>query len=211
MKERVLIRTLILFLVWGFLISPATQANPKDKDRWNKKYDSESYLFGKHPIKFLYDHTHLLPKGRVLDIAMGEGRNGVYLAAQGFDVIGLDISEEGLKKAEHLARENNVTIETRVVDLETVQLKKSAFDVIICSYYMQRDLFSQMKAALKSGGMVLVETYNIDYLKYNAHFKTEWALNENELLNSFQDFKILRYQSVDDGKLAYSSILAQKP
>ncbi len=211
MKERVLIQTLILILIWGFLILPVTQAHQKDKDRWNKKYDSESYLFGKHPIKFLYDHTHLLPKGRVLDIAMGEGRNGVYLATQGFDVVGVDISEEGLKKAEHLARTNNVTIETRVVDLETIQLEKNAYGVIICSYYMQRDLFPQMKAALKSGGMLLVETYNNDYLKYNSHFKPEWALNENELLNLFQDFKILRYQSVDDGKLAYSSILAQKP
>lgn len=76
---------------------------------------------------------------------------------------------------------------------------------------MQRDLFPQIKKALKPGGMVVIETYNTDYLKYNARFKPEWALQKNELLNLFKDFKILRYQAVDDGKLAYSSILAQRP
>ena len=64
---------------------------------------------------------------------------------------------------------------------------------------------------LKPGGLILVETFNTDYLKYNPHFKQEWALKENELLYLFEDFKILRYQTVDDGKLAYSSILAQRP
>lgn len=99
MKSRTFNQSLIFLLVFGLMISIATEAHEIDKERWNKKYDSKSYLFGKHPIKFLYDHIHFLPKGRALDIAMGEGRNGVFLATQGFDVVGLDISEEGLKKS----------------------------------------------------------------------------------------------------------------
>ena len=59
-----------------------------------------------------------------LDIAMGEGRNGVYLATKGFDVIGVDISEKGLQKAHQLANELNTKIETRVVDLENYHLEK---------------------------------------------------------------------------------------
>ena len=78
---------------------------------------------------FLREHLELLPRGKVLDIAMGEGRNGVYLAAQGYQVLGWDTSEVGLQKAHRLARERNTTIETKVVDLENTQLVKDEFAI----------------------------------------------------------------------------------
>lgn len=184
-------------------------AKPKDKDRWNSKYETEVYLFGEKPIPFLVENVHLLPKGKVLDIAMGEGRNGVYLATQGFEVLGLDISEKGLEKAHNLAKKNNVTIETKVVDLESFTLEPNSYDVILCTYYMQKDLFKQFQSALKPGGMIVVETYNVDYLKY-VQFSRKWALDTNELLDIFEGLRVIRYQDYDDGKEAYSSIIAQK-
>tara|TARA_B100000686_G_scaffold270802_1_gene287279 strand:+ start:2210 stop:2845 length:636 start_codon:yes stop_codon:yes gene_type:complete len=211
MKNFLWIPFFVFFSILSFILFSQSFANERDKTRWNSKYQEETYLFGKFPIKFLYDYVHLLPIGRALDVAMGEGRNGVFLSLKGFDVVGVDISEEGLRKAQKLAKENNVKIETRVVDLENARFEKNAYEAVICSYYMQRDLFPKMKAALKRGGMILVETYNQDYLKYNSRFKPQWALEENELLKLLHDFKIIRYQAVDDGKLAYSSILAQKP
>lgn len=198
---------LLLFIV---LIPGHGMAREKDKSRWDSKYDTETYIFGVTPIPFLVDSLDLLPKGRTLDIAMGEGRHGVFLATKGFDVLGLDISEKGLQKAHRLAESKNTTIETRVVDLENHTLEKNAYDLIICTYYMQRDLFPQFKDALKSGGMALVETYNVDHLKY-AKFNPKWLLRTNELLEIFKGFKIIRYQAVDNGELAYSSILIQKP
>ena len=90
--KRIALFTALLIL--GF--STIVFAHSKDKDRWDNKYDTEVYLFGENPIPFLVKNVHLLPKGKVLDLAMGEGRNGVYLATQGFDVIGLDISATGL-------------------------------------------------------------------------------------------------------------------
>jgi 2-polyprenyl-3-methyl-5-hydroxy-6-metoxy-1,4-benzoquinol methylase len=186
-------------------------AHPKDKERWDGKYDTKDFIFGKEPIPFLRDNLHLLPKGKVLDLAMGEGRNGVFLAEQGFDVEGWDISETGLKKAHQLAAEHKTAIKTRVVDLDHAKPDKGAYDIVLCAYYMQRDLFPAMKDAVKSGGLVVVETYNLDFLKYNPRFREEWALKTNELLDIFKDFKILRYQVYDDGVEAYSSIIAQKP
>jgi tellurite methyltransferase len=185
-------------------------AKSKDKDRWNNKYETEIYLFGEKPIPFLADNVHLLPKGKVLDIAMGEGRNGVYLATQGFEVLGLDISEKGLEKAHNLAKKNKVTIATKVVDLESFTLEPNSYDVILCTYYMQKDLFKQFQSALKPGGMIVVETYNVDYLKY-AQFSRKWALDTNEMLDIFKGLRVIRYQDYDDGKEAYSSIIAQKP
>lgn len=192
------------------LLTAFADAKPRDKDRWDSKYDKEVYIYGKEPVPFLKENVGLLPKGKALDLAMGEGRNGVFLATQGFDVVGLDISEVGLEKAHRLAREKGTKIETRVVDLENHSLEKGAYDVVICMYYMQRDLFPQMKDALKPGGMAVVQTYNVDYLKY-AGFPRKYLLDTNELLELFKGFKIIRYESYDDGKEAYSSIIAQKP
>ena len=204
--QRIILLTTLFLLIscWSVF------AHPKDKDRWDNKYSTEGYLFGEKPIPFLVENVRLLPKGKVLDIAMGEGRNGVYLATQGFDVTGLDISAKGLEKAHKLAEKNNVTIETKVVDLESFQLEPNTYDVILCSYYMQRDLFKQFQSALKPGGMIVVETYNVDYLKY-ARFSRKWALDTNELLDIFKDMRVIRYQDYDDGKEAYSSIIAQNP
>lgn len=200
----------LLIMVWVVSEPQTVAAKPNDKTRWDSKYDTNKFIFGKRPIRFLVNNFHLLPKGRTLDIAMGEGRNGVYLATKGFDVIGVDISEKGLQKAHQLANELNTKIETRVVDLENYQLEKNAYDLVICTYYLQRDLFPQMMDAVKPGGMVLVETYNMDYLNY-SQFNKNYLLKTNELLEVFKDFKIIRYQSFDNGKEAYSSIIAQRP
>jgi len=200
----------IFFLILSAFTPMVVSAASNDQTRWDKYYNMEEFLYGTEPIPFLKDNISLLPKNKALDLAMGEGRNGVYLATQGFDVLGLDISPVGLNKAQQLAKHYNATIQTRVVDLENYQLEKNSYDVIICTYYMQRDLFDQIKGSLKPGGMVLIETFNTDYLKY-SRFPKKYLLKPNELLEIFKNFKIIRYQVYDDGKEAFSSIIAQKP
>ena len=203
-------QSLIFFLVLSLLIPTIALAAPRDQTRWDQHYNIEEFLFGTEPIRFLEENIRLLGRGKALDLAMGEGRNGVYLAIHGFDVLGLDISPVGLSKAHYLAEYHNVKIKTQVVDLENYQLEKNTYDLILCTYYMQRDLFEQMKESIKPGGMILIETYNIDYLRY-ANFSRKYLLDHNELLKIFKDFKIIRYQAYDDGEEAYSSIIAQKP
>ncbi|MGV7221001.1 MAG: class I SAM-dependent methyltransferase [Nitrospinales bacterium] len=201
---------LFISIFIGFLIVTSADAKPRDKERWDNNFNEEFYIYGKEPVPFLVDNVNILPKGKALDLAMGEGRNGVYLATQGFDVLGLDISPIGLDKAQMLAEENGVSISTAIADLEEVDLENETYDVILCMYYLQRDLFQKMKDALKSGGMVVVETYNTDYLKY-SNFNKKYLLEPNELLEIFKDFKIIKYEMFDDGEEAYSSIIAQKP
>lgn len=207
--RKLFLNSLAFLIVTAMLGAPLLHAKPRDKDRWDEKYSTEAYIFGQEAVPFLKQNIHLLPKGKALDIAMGEGRNGVYLATQGFDVVGLDISEKGLAKAHQLAKQKGVTLETRVVDLETHQLEKNAYDVILLMYYMQRDLWPQIKDALKPGGMAIVETYNVDHLKHQK-FNPKWLLKPNELLEAFKDMKIIRYQAYEDSDQAYSSIIVQK-
>ena len=202
---------LVLLGLAVLLSSPPAVADPKDRERWDSRYAKEEYVMGKDPIPFLAAHVDLLPKGKALDLAMGEGRNAVFLAGNGFQVLGLDISTKGIEKAQKLAAEKNVTIEAKAVDLEQYQLERDKYEVVLVSYYLQRDLVPQIKAALKSGGMVVIETYNLDHLKHNPRFRREWTLEKNELLDWFMDYKVLYYQAVDTGTEAYSSIIAQKP
>ena len=205
------IAILCLTTIFALFTGSVVEAAPKDKERWDRKYGTEEYIFGKTPIAFLQEHLHLLPKGKTLDIAMGEGRNGVFLATKGFEVTGIDISEAGLNKAQALAKAQGVTIKTKVVDLESYQLPAETYDVIICTYYLQRNLFPQIIQALKPGGMVVMETYTLDHLKYRARFPRQYLLTPNELLHHFADLTVLRYQKQNDGQTAYASILAQKP
>ena len=206
--------TAALMMLAGLLnalsLGPAFGAE-EDKARWNKKYDTEKYIAGRDPIPFLQNHIDLLPKGKALDLAIGEGRNGVYLATQGFQVTGVDISEVGLKKAQALSAEKGVTLATIVADLEQYDIPPNTFDVIICTYYLQRDLFSKIAAALKPGGMALIETYTMDHLQYRPRFNKAFLLEPNELLAMLPGLRIVRYQEVNTGKAAFASILAQKP
>lgn len=201
----------ILLCLVAFLPVDTSSAAEEDKERWNHKYETETYLFGRDPIPFVTDHVDLLPKGIALDLAMGEGRNGVFLATKGFQVTGVDISESGFKKARALASEKGVKLTTVVADLEQYTLPPSSYDVIICTYYLQRDLFPKIAMALKPGGMVLIETYTVDHLQYRPKFNRTFLLERNELLTLLPGLRVVRYQEVDTGQEAFASILAQKP
>jgi len=202
---------LLLFLVSSLFLLQPVWAAEQDKIRWNEKYATEKYLFGQEAIPFLQDHVGLLPKGQVLDLVIGEGRNGIFLATQGFEVTGVDISEEGLKKAQALAAKHGVTITTIVADLEAYEIPANTFDVIICTYYLQRDLFPKIAAALKPGGMALIETYTMDHLQHRPRFNKTYLLEPNELLTMLPGLRVLRYQEVDTEQAAFASILGQKP
>ena len=83
---------------------------------WNDRYRGDTFAYGTEPNAFLVEHAGLLA-GPVLSLAEGEGRNAVYLASLGFDVLGVDASDVGLAKAHRLAEAKGVIIGTEVVDL----------------------------------------------------------------------------------------------
>lgn len=188
-------------------------AGEQDKMFWDKKYETEAYIFGKEPVEFLREHIDLLPEGKAMDIAMGEGRNAVFMAKNGFEVDGCDISEIAVKKAQSLAKEHNVKIHAFVADLETYRLPKDTYNVIACFYYLQRDLVPQMKDALKPGGMIIYETYTIENLErgFDGPKNKEYLLKSNELLTLFKDLKIIYYRElVLNNKKAIASLIAKK-
>ncbi|MGB5158637.1 MAG: class I SAM-dependent methyltransferase [Desulfobacterales bacterium] len=166
----------------------------------------------KNASRFLVENISLLPKGRVLDIAMGEGRNAVYLASRGFTVEGIDISEKAVKIAEKTARQSGVNISAHFTDLEkTAYIIKDSYDVIICFNYLQRSLIPHIKAGLHKGGFVVYETYIIDQIRFGKPRNPDFLLKHNELLDMFYDFRCLRYhEGIFENRKASAGIIAQK-
>ncbi|MFC1950087.1 class I SAM-dependent methyltransferase [Chloroflexota bacterium] len=164
------------------------------------------------PAQFLVHNMELLPKGRVLDVAMGNGRNLIYLAKNGFNVEGIDISPEAVKIALKLARKAGVTIKEQIADLESDYLiEKDAYEVIICFNYLQRSLISQIIDGLRKGGMVVYETFIIDQANFGKPKNPDYLLKHNELLGMFHELRCLRYrEGVFEDTRAIASIIAQK-
>ena len=182
----------------------------KDKDKWDSKYKADEYITGKEPSYWLQANVSLLTKkGKALDIAGGEGRNSVFVASKGYDVTCLDISENGLRKAQALAQEKNTKIKTLLADLDSSHLKENEYALVLCFNFLDRSLFSGIRKTLKPGGLLFYETFTLDYLKYSS-FKKEWVLEANELLQEFSDFRILRYEEVDENSKGFASLVAQK-
>lgn len=187
-----------------------------DRKRWDERFKEREFAFGKKANPFLRRHVHLLPKGKTLDLAAGEGRNAVFLAQHGCDVDAVDISPMGLRKAGKLARGMGVKIHTVLADLDTFQLRPGTYDLIADFYFLSRRLIPKLKKGLKKGGRIIVETYLTD--QRNLHTggpkQLKYFLKHNELLRLFKGFRILVYREgiVREGgrRKAIASLIAEK-
>ncbi|MBI2869046.1 MAG: methyltransferase domain-containing protein [Chloroflexi bacterium] len=172
------------------------------------------HTFG--PADFLVEHFTLLPPGRVLDVAMGNGCNAVFLAARGFEVEGVDRSAEAVATALKMAAEKGVRITATVADLEAgYVIPDEAYDGIVCFNYLQRSLIPSIKTGLRRGGVVIYETFITDQARFGKPRNPDYLLQHNELLRFFHDFRCLRYREgvFENGlaaKKAIASIVAEK-
>jgi 2-polyprenyl-3-methyl-5-hydroxy-6-metoxy-1,4-benzoquinol methylase len=188
-----------------------------DQKRWDKRFVRKEFALGKAPNPFLKKHISLLPKGKALDMATGEGRNAVFLAQHGFDVDALDISGKGLKKARKLAREKGVKVNTLLVDLDHYQIEKDRYDLIANFYFLKRRLIPRIRKGLRKGGKVIFETYLLEHrtLATGGPKQVKYFLKPNELLRLFKDFRILFYREgvFREGgrRKAIASLIAEKP
>jgi tellurite methyltransferase len=164
------------------------------------------------PARLLVDNIHLLPIGRALDVAMGRGQNAIYLAKRGFDVEGVDISPEAVRSALEQAQDSGVNLRAHVADLESdYHIEKGVYDVIICFNYLQRSLIPHIKDGLRTGGMVVYETFTVDQPQFGKPKNPDYLLKHNELLDLFRDFLCLYYcEGIVEGRKALASIVAKK-
>jgi cyclopropane fatty-acyl-phospholipid synthase-like methyltransferase len=144
-------------------------------ERWEKRFSVPEYVFGTEPNAFLARQVHRLPaSGTALAVADGEGRNGVWLAEHGLDVLSIDWSPAAQAKALALAKARGVALRTALADLVTWEWPKNAYDVIVAIFIQfltpseRSRLFAAMREALKPGGLLLIEGYRPEQLNYKT-------------------------------------------
>jgi SAM-dependent methyltransferase len=143
--------------------------------RWQARFATPDYAFGKEPNYFLKSCRKLLPRhGRALAVADGEGRNGVWLAEQGLDVLSLDFSPAAQNKARALAAERGVKATFVQADVHAWDYPETAFDVVV-------EIFAQfsppaeraskwrgIRRSLKPGGLLIIQGYTPRQLQYGT-------------------------------------------
>jgi len=135
-----------------------------DEEFWNKRYASDDYLYGTEPNSFLAEQYRLL-RGPVLSLSEGEGRNAVFLASQGLEVVCVDISAVALEKAKKLAKSRGVKIITMVCDLETFEPEENHYgSVVSISAHLpgrvRTRLYPLVERSLRPGGTIILEAYS---------------------------------------------------
>jgi len=174
---------------------------------WDERYASEDYLFGTEPNEFLVAQRHLLKPGMsCLAVADGEGRNGVWLAQQGLQVLSVEASAVALDKAKKLARQRGVAIDFEQADVAHWQWGENRFDAVAAIFIqfappaLREKMFAGIKHCLKPGGLLLLQGYTPRQLEYKTGGPpaAENMYTLELLHNAFGDMEIMHLREHDD-------------
>jgi cyclopropane fatty-acyl-phospholipid synthase-like methyltransferase len=200
-----------------------------DRDYWNGRFAGEAYAFGTRPAAFLVDSAQYIPaRSRVLMPADGEGRNSVFLAEMGHQVVATDIAEEGIAKAQKLARARGVSVEFRHLDLQGWQWPEAEFDAVVAIFIQfappafRDEIFAGVKRAVRPGGVVLLHGYTPKQLEYRTGGPgvVEQLYTEELLRAAFADWELLRIDAYEPeldegeghkGRSAVIDMIARRP
>jgi tellurite methyltransferase len=186
----------------------------EDRIKWDARYGSPEYLFSFTPSRFLAQSMErisaLIPGRRALDIACGEGRNGIYLAQNGFEVTAVDISQQGLDKGRRRAAELGLPITFLQADLDSYRLA-GPYDLILNFNFLLRPLVPMMIEALAPGGVILMETIMNTPSLQGVHTKS-FLLQQGELAELFsdRDGKLLLVEEEATGETPVARVLFHK-
>ncbi len=149
--------------------------------RWDQRYAEGSHPPGAGP-DWISELELDLPCGRALDLASGTGTVALWLAAQGYSVLAVDVSAVGLERASAEAQKRELALKIQVLDLASESLPEGRFDLISCFHYLQRDLFAAVIEALAPGGCFICEIPTRLNLERHARPSQRFLLEEGEIL-----------------------------
>ena len=180
-------RTLVLPVVF-ILFSCLDQAQEPTKSSepyWDSVYSQNRAIFSRQPTELLKYAIKDRAPGKALDIGMGQGRNTIFLAQQGWDVTGFDPSVEGVRQAQAAAWKLKLHLNASVAREEDFDLGREKWDLIVMTYVrrLTGEDANRFQQALKPRGILVYENNNVG--------------ERNELLRAFCRFRILRFEDVD--------------
>src|SRR5215212_4148716 len=158
-------------------------------EEWNERYRSREEL-DEQPAALLVEAARDLPPGRALDLACGAGRNAIWLARHGWEVVAVDGASEAIR----VVREHEPRVDARVLDLETgapLPFPDASFDLAVILYYLHRPLFAEARRVVRPGGLIVtaVRTRGI-----NPRF----CVSPGELVTFFEGWDVLHQR---DGEI----------
>lgn len=199
---------------------------------WDEQYRSEEAIPERGPAGFLVEQIGLLPgggkapsigpstelragSGRALDVAMGTGRNALYLASLGYQVTGIDISPLAVWRCRAEGQRRGLRMEAICADLESYELPREGFDLVLNFYYLQRELCPRLVEALGPGGVLVFETFTIEQRQFGwGPTEDEFLLRPGELQELFPQLETLVYregiEESERGPKAIASLVGRK-
>lgn len=194
---------------------------------WNERYGAPGYAYGTEPNDFLAAVATRIPPGRVLSLADGEGRNGVYLASLGYDVTSVDSSPVGLAKAQLLAAARGLQVTTIVADLADYVVAPDSWEGIVSIFChlpppLRRRIHEQVVRGLAPGGFYVLESYSAQQLGRGTGGPTSAELLPTldalraelaglELLHAVEIERDIHEGVHHDGPSAVVQVMARKP
>jgi len=184
----------------------------EDAVRWNRKYLERDLVTVREPRPLLVEHRRLLPRaGRALDVAVGLGSDAAFLLERGLAVVGVDISLVALRAAKaRLPRLQAVN-----ADLDRFPLPRSAFEVILNFYFLNRELWPAYETALRPGGLLLVETLTEETRSVRPDIEPRYLLRPGELRAAFRHWEVVTHReewTVRNGqRWAVACLVARRP
>jgi len=182
------------------------------KEFWDERYGEDGLAYGEKPNVYLTEIVgEISAAGSVLVVGDGEGRNGVWLAQQGFEVTCVDYSPVAIKKIKAFAEKNTVSVNAICVDMNEWDWPENKFDAVVSIYVhfpvdMRAAMHQKMIDALKPGGKILMEAFNLDQLQYKSGGPPvlEMLFSEEILRSDFANAEILVLEEtvvhLDEGK-----------
>lgn len=183
----------------------------QDRARWDSIYKGQADRPYPAPDPLLFTYTPPVSPGEerfALDLAGGLGQNGLWLAGQGYITDIMDISRVALTRARgEMAMRNLRGVNLIQVDVDELTLREAYYDVICVFRYLRRDLFAPLRAAVRPGGRIIYETFNMAYLSIVPGFNVEFLLRGDELGAAFAGWSVL----LNDTATHITRFVAVKP
>jgi SAM-dependent methyltransferase len=169
------------------------------KTFWNERYGNTDFAYGLEPNDFLvFASQHLPRNSKILTIGEGEGRNALFLAKAGHDVIAVDQSDVGMTKAKKIAQQAGLNVETIAADLTDFDIGKNQYDVIISIFchlpsVLRKTVQLRIRGGLRQGGLFITEAYSPEQLQNNTGGPKDldMLVSLDELTHDFEDFELL--------------------
>ena len=163
-----------------------------DVAKWDSRYLRKEHGNDLTPDPLLVEYKDLFKKTHlVVDLACGTGRNSVYLAKLGCFAVALDCSREALRRCQSLAQQSSLNLLAVAADLNITRFPRESVDAFICFNYLNRELADNLQTALKADGLLVMKTFNQNFLNVNPRFNSDYVLKPGDLATMFDNLQIV--------------------